>query len=174
MEFRSNNIKEVEDPVKDPQRINEIARLRLHEDSVDEILNEYVKQAAEEFGLPIGVVSIVLDDVQSFVASHGLEDWVDDVKGTPVEWAFCANSVRSGKEFVVEDSHDSIMKDSPLVTMEGIRCYAGVPLITKNNQVVGNFCVQGPKTRSFTEAEINRLKEFAKLVMERLENRIVD
>ncbi len=160
------------DPIVDEGRINEIARLGLHEDQVDEILNKYVKKAAEEFDLPIGVVSIVLDDVQSFIASHGLEDWVSEVKGTPVEWAFCANSVRSGEEFVVEDSHESIMKDSPIVTMEGIRCYAGVPLITKNDYVVGNFCVQGPKTRSFTEEEIAKLKGYAKAVMERLEERI--
>ena len=160
------------DPIVDEGRINEIARLRLHEDQVDEILNDYVKKAAEEFDLPIGVVSIVLDDVQSFIASHGLEDWVSEVKGTPVEWAFCANSVRSGEEFVVEDSHNSIMKDSPIVTMEGIRCYAGVPLITKNDYVVGNFCVQGPKTRSFSATEIEKLKEYANVVMERLEDRI--
>ncbi len=160
------------DPILNTERIDEIARLRLHEDQVDEILNDYVKKAANEFDLPIGVVSIVLDDVQSFIAAHGLEDWVSEVKGTPVEWAFCANSVRSGKEFIVEDSHESIMKESPIVTMEGIRCYAGVPLITKNNFVVGNFCVQGPKTRSFSEEEISRLKEYAKLVMDRLEDRV--
>ena len=164
--------KAVNDPVVDPKRIEEIARLRLHEDQADEILNEYVKQAAEEFNLPIGVVSIVLDDVQSFIASHGLEDWIDEVKGTPVEWAFCANSVRSGEEFIVEDSHKSIMKDSPLVKMEGIRCYAGVPLITKNDFVVGNFCVQGPDTRSFSEEEISKLKTYAASVMERLEERV--
>ena len=161
-----------QDPILDPERIKEIARLRLHEDQVDEILNEYVKKAADEFNLPIGVVSIVLDDIQSFIASHGLEDWVGEVKGTPVEWAFCANSVRSGEEFVVEDSHESVMKDSPIVTMEGIRCYAGVPLITEKGKVIGNFCVQGPDTRSFTEGEILRLKEYAQLVMNRLEERV--
>ncbi len=161
-----------QDPILDPERIEEIARLRLHEDQVDEILNEYVKKAAEEFDLPIGVVSIVLDEVQSFIASHGLEDWVSEVKGTPVEWAFCANSVKTGKEFIVEDSHDSIMKESPIVTMEGIRCYAGVPLITDKGKVIGNFCVQGPDTRSFTGEEIERLKEYASMVIKRLEERV--
>lgn len=167
-----DKVETIVDPIKDKERIEEIARLRLHEDQVDEILNEYTKKAAEEFNLPIGVVSIVMDDVQKFISAHGLEDWVAQVQGTPVEWAFCANSVKSGKEFVVEDSHDSIMKDSPITTMEGIRCYAGVPLITKNNQVIGNFCVQGPDTRSFTLEEIDSLKEYASRVMQRLEERV--
>lgn len=171
MESREEHVKS-SDPLVDKGRIEEIARLGLHDEQVDEILNEYVKKAASEFDLPVGVVSIVLDDVQNFIAAHGLEDWMAESNGTPVEWAFCANSVKTGKEFIVEDAQDSIMKDSPIVTMEGIRCYAGVPLKTKNDFIVGNFCVQGPETRSFSEKEIARLKEYAALVMDRLEERI--
>ena len=164
----------VKDPIRDEERITEIARLRLHDDQVDEILDEYSRKAAGEFDLPIGVVSIVMDDVQKFVASHGLEGWIEEVKGTPVEWAFCANSVKSGKEFIVEDSEESIMRDTPLVKMDGVKCYAGVPLITKNDHIVGNFCVIGDEARSFTQREVERLKEYARLVMERIESRVTE
>ena len=163
----------IADPVKDVDRINEIARLRLHEDEVDQILDDYVKQAAAEFDLPIGLVSIVMDDAQKFAAAHGIEDWIAAANGTPVEWSFCANSVKTEKEFIVEDAttHD-VVKNNPLVTIDGIKCYAGVPLKSSKGFVVGNFCVIGDQSRSFSEAEIVRLHEYAALVMKRIEDRV--
>lgn len=162
-----------QDPVIDNDRILEIARLRLHEDAVDDILNEYAKQAAEEFDLPIGLVSIVLDDVQKFAAAHGLGGWIGDTGSTPVEWAFCANSVRTNSPFIVENAPDhALVRDNPLVTQDGIKCYAGAPIISKNGYVLGNFCVIGSEERSFSEEEVNRLKEYAKIAAKRLETRV--
>lgn len=161
------------DKVRDPKRLDEIARLRLHEEGVDEILNNITQKAAEEFDLPIGLVSIVMDESQYFAGSHGLEGWIQEVNGTPVEWSFCANSVKSEKPFIVEDSTtNDIVKDNPLVTQEGIRCYAGVPLVSSNNIIVGNFCVIGDKTRSFGQDEIERLHEYSKEAMKRIETRV--
>ena len=140
---------------------------------MDQILNDYTQEAAKEFDLPIGLVSIVLDESQYFAGSHGLTDWIKEVNGTPIEWSFCANSVKTEKPFVVEDSEENkITKDNPLVTQEGIKCYAGVPLVSKNGFIVGNFCVIGDATRSFTELEINRLKEYSKEAMRHIEERV--
>lgn len=161
------------DPIKDKGRIEEIARLQLHDDQVDEILNDYVQQAATEFDLPIGLVSVVLDDAQHFAASHGLSDWLEIANGSPVEWSFCANSVSTQKPFVVEDSESNeVVKNNPLVHHDDVKCYAGVPMITKNGYVVGNFCVIGDKSRNFTAAEVERLKEYAVQAVNRLEERV--
>jgi len=162
---------ERKDPILDPERLAEIARLGLNQDFVDDELDALAQQAAEELNLPTGIVSIVLDGVQNFAASYGLKGWIQEVKGTPVEWAFCANSVRSEKEYIVEDAEKSIMRESPLVQMEGVRCYAGVPLITTNGHIIGNFCVQGTDARKFSDKEISRLKQMASKVMEYLESR---
>ena len=161
-----------QDPVKDLKRIAEIARLRLHEDGVDEILNQYVQQAAAEFQLPIGLVSIVMDDVQKFAASHGLAGWLADTNSTPVEWSFCATSVKTEEPYVIEDASQSEQKDNPLVAIDNVKCYAGAPLVTKNGAVVGNFCVIGDQSRNFSDEEVARLKEFANMAMERIEARI--
>lgn len=164
-----------EEIIKSRARIMEIARLRLHDDIIDEVLNEYVQKAAKEFDLPISLVSIVLDDAQKFAAAHGLAGWMAETNGTPVEWSFCAHSLGSKAPFIVEDTHlHKVLKDNPLVTIDKIRCYAGVPLISKNNQIVGNFCVIGDESRSFSEAEVNRLKEYATLAMQRIEERIAE
>lgn len=159
--------------LKDKGRIEEIARLGLHEPKADKILNEYVQKASAEFDLPIGLVSIVLDDAQFFAASHGLEGWIDEANGTPVEWSFCATSVETEKPFIVENADENNqVKDNPLVKIDGIKCYAGVPMITSNGYTVGNFCVIGDKSRSFSEAEINKLKQYAKDAITQIEARV--
>lgn len=164
-----------QDPIKDGERLNEIARLRLHDSEIDDILNGYVKAAAEEFNLPIALVSIVLDDVQKFAAAHGLAGWLAETMGTPVEWSFCANSVRSGDAYVIPDSftHEDT-KENPLVTMDGIACYAGAPMISKNGYIVGNFCVIGQEQRDFSDAEIARLRDYAQRAMNHIEARAAE
>ena len=163
------------DYVHDKDRLDEIARLRLHEDRVDEILNAYSKQAAAEFNLPISMISVVLDEAQVTAGVHGLEGWIAESGGIPVEWSFCANSVESKKPFIVENAVDhKKTKYNPLVTMDGIRCYAGVPLRTSNGHIIGNFCVVGTEERSFSEDEINRLKEFAEKAVAQIEARLED
>ena len=173
MKTRIMKFRKVDDPVKDTDRITEIARLRLHEDQIDEVLDNYVKEVAGEFKLPIGLVSIILDDVQKFVASYGLDGWIAETNGSPVEWSFCANSVRSGNPFIVEDAdnHD-LVKDNPHVKYDNVKCYAGAPLVTKNGYIVGNLCVVGSEERQFNSTEIERLKHYARLVIEHIESRV--
>jgi GAF domain-containing protein len=97
---------------------------------------------------------------------------MDEASGTPVEWSFCRNVVRSNGEFVVQNAaEDEVMRDSPLVQQEGLRCYAGIPLTTSRGQVVGSFCVQGNEPREFTEAELERLRGFAGRAAELIETR---
>ena len=156
----------------DPGRLREIADLRLHDSDVDVIFSEVTAEAAAHFGLPVALVSIVLDQAQYFVGSHGLDGWMATTRGTPAEWSFCQHVVRNRAPFVVDDAQEHpVMQDSPLVRLEGVRCYAGVPLVTSRGQVIGSFCVQGPDARSFTEDDLAQLHRFAEHVITRIEQR---
>lgn len=158
--------------LEDKGRIAELVRLGVHDVNGDEILQEFVDKCAEEIGLPISLVSVVLDGAQIFAASHGLSGWMDGSHGIPVEWSFCANSVASGKPFIVPNAQEHPeTKDNPMVSQEGIRCYAGAPLVTKNGYVIGNFCVVGHESREFSQEEIDRLKAYAQKAVDRLEAR---
>jgi hypothetical protein len=160
------------DPIKDVDRLREIAELDLASLRTDELLDRLAKEAAERLGLPIGVVTIVLDEAQFFPASHGLTGWVAESHGTPVEWSFCRNVVRDNRDFVVEDAtRHEVMKDSPLVTNEGIRCYAGVPLVSSNGHVLGAFCVKGTEERRFSPEDLDLLRELAAEAVRRIEDR---
>jgi GAF domain-containing protein len=156
----------------DAARLREIADLRLNDSDIDGILSEIAAEAAEHFGLPVALVSIVLDRAQYFRGAHGLDGWMATTRGTPAEWSFCQHVVRNRAPFVVEDAKaHPLMQDSPLVRMEGVRCYAGVPLVTFRGHVIGSFCVQGPDARTFTEYDLAQLHRYAKRVITRIEQR---
>ena len=161
--------------IENPKRLEEIVRLRLYEEGVDELLQQYVNRAKEEFSLPVSAVSVILDSAQQNAASVGLEGWIAATNGVPVEWSFCAHSVETAQPFVFEDgTQHPLMEDNPLVQVDGIKCYAGAPIVSKNGYVLGNFCVMGPDTRTFSQSEVDRLKEYAELVSGRLEERVAD
>ncbi len=43
------------------------------------------------------------------------------------EWAFCVHAVKSKQPFVVEDAtKHPLVRENPLVTQDGIRCYLGL------------------------------------------------
>lgn len=160
------------DPVRDPARLAEIAALGLTADDVDDVLQQTVEEAAAALRLPMSLVSIVMDEAQWFAAHTGLPAWMAQARGTPVEWSFCANAVRSGEPFVVEDATTHpLVKDIPLVPVDGVRCYAGIPLVTSTGQTLGTLCVLGTEPRAFSEAEMDILRVMARRALTRIEAR---
>jgi GAF domain-containing protein len=160
-----------EDPVLDVERLAEIADLDLFSPEVQAKLDVFARRAAERFDLPIGLVTIVLDSAQYFAGQHGTSDWIEEAQGTPVEWSFCANTVRDRAQYVVTDAeYDERQAHNPLVTEDGIRSYAGTPLTTSNGFVLGSYCVIGDTPREFTAEEMAELQRMAAEVVLDIEN----
>jgi GAF domain-containing protein len=162
----------ISERVHSPSRLAAIAALGLNHPRLDDVLQELVNEAADGLNLPIGLVTVVLDGAQVFAAQRGLAGWVAEAGGTPVEWSFCAHSVDSREAFVVEDATvHPLVRHNPMVTLEGVRCYAGIPLITRDGEVLGNLCVVGTESRTFSEDDLNLLRGLARRAMERIESR---
>src|SRR5688500_13340652 len=160
------------DPVVDEERLQEIADLGMTAPEVDAELQRIATHAAERLNLPIGIVSIVLDRAQYYAASHGLTGWAAEVRGTPVEWSFCAHAVRRREPFVVEDARvNPLVRENPLVQNEGIRCYAGIPLITSRGHALGTLCVAGTEQHSFGPEDLDSLRALAREAMDHIERR---
>ena len=139
----------------------------------EERLREIADRAAAALGQPVSLVSVVLDEALHVAAAHGIEGmWLDETRGHPLEWSFCATSVRTRDAFVVENAATHpIHRDNPLVTQDGVRCYAGVPLISSRGYVLGNLCVVGVESHSFDEQEIGVLRDLAAEAVRRIEAR---
>jgi GAF domain-containing protein len=158
------------DPLTDLERIAEIADLDLFSEQAKAKLDQFARRAAERFDLPIGLVTIVLHDSQFLAGTHGVDGWMAEAQGTPVEWSFCATSVRTREQYVVPDARvDEDQKDNPLVTEDGIGAYAGTPLITSRGHVLGNYCIIGGQARDFTAEEMAELRVMADDVVAEIE-----
>lgn len=157
---------------EDEARLREIVELDLLSPEVDDILQATVVEAAERLGLPQAMVTVVLDQAQFFAAHHGLDGWMAEARGTPVEWSFCALAVASGEPFVVEDATTHpLTRDNPLVAHEGIRCYAGIPLVSSRGHALGTVCVIGKEPRAFSDADLEVLRGLSGQAVRRIEER---
>lgn len=159
---------------EDEGRLREIVELDLLSPEVDDILQSTVEEAAARLGLPQAMVTVVLDQAQFFAAHHGLDGWMAESRGTPVEWSFCALAVASGEPFVVEDATTHpLTRDNPLVAHEGIRCYAGIPLVSSRGHALGTLCVIGKAPHTFSDADLDALRALAAKAVHRIEERRV-
>ncbi len=161
------------DPLHDVARLQEIADLRLLSTDIDPILQDVASRAAARLGMPVSLVSVVLDEALHVAGSHGIDGlWLGETGGHPVEWSFCATSVRTREPFVVQNAAEHPdHRTNPLVTQDGVRCYAGVPLISSRGFVLGNLCVVGLEERVFVADEIAALRSLAVEAVLRIEER---
>lgn len=156
--------------VRSFDRLAEIAALDLFSPQAQATLDRFARRAAERFDLPVGLVTILLDDAQVMAGAHGLTGWMAQTRGTPLAWSFCLTPVQTGRQHVVANlAVDATHRDNPLVSVEGVRAYAGSPLVTSRGHVLGTCCVLGAETRTFTAAELDELDAMAAEVMTEIE-----
>jgi GAF domain-containing protein len=121
-------------------------------------------RTAQRLGQPISLVSMVLDGAQFFAGSFGIEGWLAELQGTPIEWSFCANAVRSGQPYVVPDAEaDELQATNPLVYIDGVRGYAGVPIVV-DGEILGAHCVLAHSPAQFSDADLDELRRSAEEV----------
>lgn len=159
--------------LRDPDRLAEIAALGLAGEDLDPAFDGFAARAAEALGRPIGLVSIVLDDTQYLVGLHGLEGtYFAAARGTPVEWSYCRHTVEQRVPFLVGDAlSEPLVSQSPVTQLDGVRSYAGVPLVTSTGQAIGSLCVLDKEQGEFSPEQVAVLEALAAEVLARLERR---
>lgn len=155
-----------------PERMRVLAGYDLFNPRLRAALDRVCQHTAHQLDMPTSMVSILLDSAQFFAGSHGLEGWLAAAEGTPIEWSFCARAaLAGGRVYVVEDAPEHpAHRDSPLVTREGTRAYAGVAVRSPDGQVVGMHCVVSTSPRRFSDADLGILRKAADEVTDLLES----
>jgi len=150
------------------ERLRALYDCEVLDTAPEEAFDRLTRLAAELFDAPIAVVSLVDADRQWFKSKVGL-----DACQTPRGQAFCNHTIRAPAQsvMVVEDATlDPRFADSPLVTVEGLRFYAGATLTTADGHNIGALCVKDYKPRPTPSvAQMEHLKTLAHMAMRELE-----
>ncbi len=131
-------------------------------------LDELTALAAQICEAPTAMISLVDADRMWFMARAGME-W----KEKPRDISFCGHAIHGRDIFIVRDAAmDERFFDNPLVTCEkGIAFYAGVPLVSPEDTVLGALCVIDRVPRQLAAWQIQAIKVLARQVMTHLELR---
>jgi PAS domain S-box-containing protein len=122
-------------------------------------LASYICQA------PIALITLLDNDKQWFKSKVGL-----DINETPRADAFFNYTIKSDQIFEVTDALEhQDLKDNPFVdTTDGIRFYAGAPLIDPDGYRLGSLCVIDLIPRKLTPEQRDALQTLANEVMSHL------
>jgi GAF domain-containing protein len=152
------------DPVRlgEPARIRRITAYDLFHPDLRQRLDTVAEDSAHRLGAPVSLVSVVLDSSQFVLGRYGLSSWAAEARGVPAEWALCSHTVLLGEPYRVFDGAiDPKHHDNPLLSMTGVRSYAGVPLRDDGGLVLGAHCALDLTPRAFTDHDVAVLDDGA-------------
>lgn len=156
--------------IKENQRLKELYELDILHDEPDAVLQEVVEKTAKIFDVPVSVISLVLENRQWFKTHVGLPKDLNECRQTPREISFCTHVVESRQPLVITNApKDERFSNNSLVIQQGFRFYAGVPLMTRNKNVIGTLCIYDYKERQFFDDDIRLLSLFADRAMAQFE-----
>lgn len=160
--------------MKAPLPDNETARLKALNDckildtEPESAFDDITRLAASICETPIAIVSLVDVNRQWFKSKVGLE-----MTQLSRDISFCAHAILQPDVFIVADTlADQRFATNPLVTSDpNIRFYAGVPLITSENQALGTLNVIDRVPRKLNPQQIQALWSLSRQIVNQMELR---
>nr|WP_275669623.1 GAF domain-containing protein [Metabacillus litoralis] len=139
-----------------------------YEDSFDRITD----LTSRLFHAPIALFTLITEEKQWFKSCVGISDDLKVERSTERSAAFCHYVVVDKEPLVVNDALlDERFRNNRLVKEKGFRFYAGAPIITKNDNVLGSLCILDYKPRNLSSEELNNLIDLSKWIITEIELR---
>lgn len=141
-------------------RLAALRRYRIVDTPPEQSFDDLARLAAQVCETPIAFVSLVQGDRQWFKAAVGLP-----VRETPREFSFCAHAIGHPQAVleVPDATLDPRFRDNPFVAgAGGLRFYAGAPLVTPDNYVLGTVGVADRRPRRLLPEQHAALQALAR------------
>jgi diguanylate cyclase (GGDEF)-like protein/PAS domain S-box-containing protein len=155
-------------PENEQERLEALDQYDILDTPPEDAFNRLTRLASQMLDTPIALVSLIDEDRQWWKSCLGV-----DRRQTDRELAFCNFPVVTKQRTVIPDAtQDERVKDNSLVTGDmHIRAYAGAPLLTEDNHVLGTLCVIDTEPHDFDEQDLDLLDDLAAEVISQLELR---
>lgn len=127
--------------------------------------------ATQIFSVPFVAISLVDEHRQFFKSAQGTP--YSEMSRSE---SFCTYVVLEGEPLIVTDArHDERFRHLRAVKGDhAVRFYAGAPLITKDGQCIGSFCLLDHIPRpDFTAVEVLQLQRLATITIQTIEQRLL-
>lgn len=149
------------------ERLRALADYHVLDTRPETAFDDLTALAAQISGCPIALVTLVDASRQWFKSRVGF-----DKTETSREVSFCAHAIANASSLtVVPDARlDARFADNPFVTeQQGIRFYAGAPLLTPECHALGTLCVIDRTPRNLTPEQLGALRILGRQVSYLLE-----
>jgi diguanylate cyclase (GGDEF)-like protein len=150
-----------ETPENEKERTRAIEKLGIIYSPSEARFDRITRLVGRHFDVQTVLVSFVYKETQWFKSRQGLK-----VFSTQRSLSLCAHAILQPTALVVENALlDIRFKDHPLV-LNGprIRFYAGYPVKNSEGVILGTLCLIDSVPRTFSQDDLNDLRDFAKLV----------
>ena len=153
-------------PSNEHERLQALRELLILDTPPEERFDRIVRFAADEFDVPIALISLIDSERQWFKARVGL-----DACETGRDISFCGHAVHAGELLMVENALcDPRFFDNPLVAgAPHIRFYAGAPLRLRSGAIVGTLCVIDTRERRLDAVDRSILESLRELAVAELD-----
>ena len=144
-------------------RLRALRDLNLLDTAPSESFDRITRMASQLFKAPLAAVSLTDEKRQWFKSRVGCGPEI------PRDKAPCAEVTRTGGVLVVPDLAADSRFDGGILVRNGVRFYAGAPLVTREGFTLGSMCVLDMEPRTVSDDEVKMLSDLAAMVMAQVE-----
>jgi len=158
------------EPEHDPEseRLDAVRRYNLLDTPPDGAFDRITALASRLFSVPMAIVTVVDEDRIWLKSHHGIE--VEEVQR---QRGFALSGGLHDETLVIEDAAtDPRIATSGSAMDDGIRFFAGVPLITPDGQNIGSFAILDREPHAFPPESVATLEDLAAMVLHEMELRL--
>ena len=140
------------------RRLAAVYETRLLDSEPEEPFDRLTALAASILKVPFAQVTIVDDRRSYWKSCFGIVTIDLAARSDPIERSFCQYVLAKRAEVILSDVlADAQAKTNPWVE-QGVRSWAGFPLLASSGEIIGTFCVIDTVVRDWTDPEIQALK----------------
>lgn len=146
--------------VQSPSRLAAVERSGLLGSETEDTFDGLTKLAARLLKVPASFISIVSAGADFYKSQVGFPEQLARARSLEGR-TFCHYTLGGDQALVIADTHsDPVWKAVPTVQTLGVRAYVGVPL-KLGEETVGSFCVMDTEPRSWSDDELETLRQLA-------------
>lgn len=153
-------------PANGPERLVALRDSGLMTSVPEHRFDRLTALAAEMFGAPIALISLLDAHAQVSKSAQGL-----DAREVGRALSICDQVIRAAAPLVVEDArNDARFHHHPLIASSPhIRMYAGFPVWGSGHRVIGTLCVMDTRPRHLSESQRQVLRLLAQITEDEIQ-----